>query len=102
LLLASEQIHLSASEHHRTVVSVSVDVKQFDVDTQGRGTLVASWRLSFPGSEKHMKSGLAQLTRTGPAPLANPQAIATTLSSLMVEFSRELAQAIRDAAQVNS
>jgi NTP pyrophosphatase (non-canonical NTP hydrolase) len=46
-----------------------------------------------------VKSGLTRLARPGPAPLANPQAIATTLSALTAEFSGELAQAIREAAQ---
>jgi len=96
-LLASEQIHLSAAE--RGEVRVSVDVKQFDVDTQGRGTLIASWRLTLPGSNQLAKSGQTHLTRPGPSPLANPQVIATTLSALTAEFSQGLAQAIRKAAQ---
>jgi uncharacterized lipoprotein YmbA len=84
-LLASDQVH---------EVRVSVEVEQLDVDTQGRGTLLAWWRLTLPGSEKSVKSGLTRLTRPGPTPLGNPQVIATTLSALTAQFSQELADVI--------
>ena len=99
LLLASDQAQPSASERHQVGMRVSVEVEQFDVDTQGRGTLLAKWRLTFAGSDKPVNSGLARLTRPGPAPLADPQAIATTLSALTAELSHELAQAIRQTSQ---
>lgn len=89
----SRHVSLSLSEP----VAVRVTVQRFDVDTQGRGTLIASWQLTHPGSEKPVKSGLAHLTRPGPSPLANPQAIATTLSALISEFSRELPAVPREA-----
>jgi uncharacterized lipoprotein YmbA len=94
LLLPSDLVYLSTSE--RGQVRVSVDVKQFDVDTQGRGTLIAWWQVTAPGSDKRVKGGQARLTRLGPAPRASPQVIATTLSALTAEFSEELAQAIRE------
>jgi len=96
-LLASDQTHLSAPERGRVVVRVSVTVERFDVDTQGRGTLIALWRLTLPDSEKSVKSGLARLTRPGPPPLANPQAVATTLSDLTGDLSQKLAQAILES-----
>jgi len=99
MLLASNQACLSASERDRLVVRVSVNVEQFDVDTEGRGTLLAAWRLSVVGTDTPMKIGQAHLTRPGPSPRGNPQAIATTLSSLLAEFSRVLAQALRESAQ---
>jgi hypothetical protein len=40
------------------------------------------------------------LIRPGPPPRGNPQAIATTLSALLAEFSRELVPALRESAQV--
>jgi uncharacterized lipoprotein YmbA len=98
-LLRSNQVYTSASDRDRVMVRVSVEVTQLDVDTQGRGSLIAGWRLTLPGSEKPVKSGLARLNRPGPSPLANPQVIATTLSALTVDFSQELAQAIRETAQ---
>ncbi len=99
LLLASDRAYLSAAERDRVVVRVSVNVEQFDVDTEGQGTLFAGWRLTTAGSDKPIKSGQARLSRPGPSPRGNPQAIATTLSALVAEFSRELAQALRESAQ---
>ena len=98
-LLSSNQVDLSASERDRVVVKLSINMEQFDVDTQGRGTLLAKWRLTAAATDKPLKSGQAQLTRTGPSPRGNPQAIATNLSGLTTEFSRDLAQVIRDSAQ---
>ena len=99
LLLGSDGAFLSASERGRLVMRVSVNVEQFDVDTEGRGTLLAEWRLTAAGADKPMRIGQTRLTRPGPAPRDNPQAIATTLSTLVAEFSRELAPALRESAQ---
>ncbi len=90
-LLASNKVTLP--EPARAVVRVSVDVKQFDVDTQGRGTLIASWRLTFPETERPVQTGESHLSQTGPSP-SSPQVIATTLSALTAEFSKGLAKAI--------
>ena len=99
MLLASDRACLSASQRDRLVVRVSVNVEQFDVDTEGRGTLLAAWRLTSVGADKPMKIGQAHLTRPGPSPRGNPQAIATTLSALAAEFSRDLATALRESGQ---
>ena len=99
LLLVSDPTYLSASERDRLVVRVSVNVEQFDVDTEGRGTLLAAWRLTAVGADKPMRIGQAHLTRPGPSPRGKPETIATTLSALLAEFSRELAPALRDPAQ---
>lgn len=90
---SSNKISLPTSDRNRVVVKVSVDVKQFDLDTQGRGTLLASWRLSFPETDRPAQTGESHLNQTGASP-PTPQAIATTLSSLTAEFSKELAKAI--------
>jgi STAS domain-containing protein len=47
--------------------------------------------------DRPLKSGLAQLSRTGASPRGKPEVIATTLSDLAADFSRDLAQSIRDA-----
>jgi uncharacterized lipoprotein YmbA len=99
MLLASDQAFLSASERDRLVVRVSVNVEQFDVDTEGRGTLLAGWRFTAVGADKPMKIGQAHLTRPGPSPRHNPQAIATTLSALTADCSREVLQALVESAQ---
>ncbi len=99
MLLASDRACLSASERDRLVVRVSVDVEQFDVDTEGRGTLLAAWRLTAVGADKPIKRGQVHLTRSGPSPRGNPQAIATTLSALTADFSREVAQGLGEYVQ---
>ena len=99
MLLASDRVYLSAFERDRLIVRVSVNVEQFDVDTEGRGTLLAKWRLTAAGADKPIKIGQTRLTRPGPATRGNPQAIATTLSALLAEFSRELAPALRESAR---
>jgi uncharacterized lipoprotein YmbA len=97
-LLPSERVYLSAWELDQVRVRVFVNVEQFDVDIQGRGTLIAWWRITAPGSDELLKSGQARLTQTGASPRENPQVIATTLSDLTSEFSRQLAQAIRNSS----
>ena len=99
-LLPSDRVYLSAWERDQVRVRVFVNVEQFDVDTQGRGTLIASWRITAPASDKPLKSGQSRLARTGTAPGRDPQIIVTMLNALTAEFSRELAQAIQKSAQM--
>jgi uncharacterized lipoprotein YmbA len=99
LLLASDRACLSAFERDRLVMRVSINVEQFDVESEGRGTLLAAWQLTAAGSDKPMKVGHTRLTRSASVPRGNPQAIAATLSALVAEFSRDLAQALRESAQ---
>lgn len=99
-LVTSDQERSSTSG--RKAVRVIVEVVQFDVDTQGRGTLFANWRLSEAGAASPLKTGEAHLTRSGPVPRGNPQAVATTLSALTGEFSREVAAAYQEAAEPKS
>ncbi len=99
LLLASDPAYLSASERDRVSVRVSVNVEQFDVDTEGRGTLLAVWRFNGRGADKPMNIGQVHLTRSGPSPRGNPQAIAATLSVLTADFSREVLQGLIESLQ---
>jgi uncharacterized lipoprotein YmbA len=99
-LLSSDSIYAGDWGGDRVMVRVSVNVQQFDVDTQGRGTLIAQWRISAPDSETPLKRGRAQLARNGSPPHGNPAVIVTTLSDVTADFSREIAQSIRDS--VNS
>lgn len=96
-LVAADQSHLSATGRNEATVRVSVNVERFDVDTQGRGTLLANWRLTEAGSDTPVKTGEAHLTRNGAVPRGNPEAVAATLSALIGDFSRELADAVREA-----
>jgi uncharacterized lipoprotein YmbA len=98
-LLPSDRVYLSAWDRDQVSVRVFVNVQQFDVDVQGQGTLIASWRITAPGTEKPLKSGQSRLTHAGPAVTpAKPELIATSLSALTAAFSRELAQAIHQFA----
>jgi hypothetical protein len=76
-----------------------VNVQQFEVDTGGKGTLIAQWRITVPENEQPLKSGLTRLARTGDSPSGKPEVIATTLSELEADFSRELAESIRESAE---
>jgi uncharacterized lipoprotein YmbA len=94
-LLASEETHSSSTNKTESKLLVSVDVKQFDVDTEGGGILLATWRLTRPGSDEPPRTGHSQLNQNGPSPKGNPQVVATTLSALTAQFSKDLAKEIR-------
>jgi hypothetical protein len=76
-----------------------VNVQQFEVDSHGKGTLIAQWQITASGKDLPLKSGLARLARTGATPGGKPEIIATTLSDLAADFSRQLAQEINESAQ---
>jgi len=97
-LLPSDQVYLSSWERDQVKARLFVNVEQFDIDTEGRGTLIASWQIRGPDDSKLLKSGRACLARTGPAPRGSPQVIVTRLSNLVGELSRELAQAIQQSS----
>jgi len=98
-LLSSDSIYLADWWHDQTQARVFINVQQFDVDVGGRGTLIAQWRITGQNSATPLKSGVARLDRTGASPRGNPKVIATTLSELAAEFSRDLAQSIREAVK---
>jgi uncharacterized lipoprotein YmbA len=96
-LLPSDQIRLSAWRSEDVGAEVYVAIEQFDVDTSGRGVLASRWRILSPGGEKTLKAGESRLSRPGPEPNANPSGAIATLSDLLAEQSRQLAQAITEA-----
>ncbi|SRR5213593_4785964 len=96
-LLSTDAIYPEGWGRGQVMARVSVNVQQFEVDTGGSGTLVAQWRITAPENDRPLKSGLAQLSRTGASPRAKPEVIATTLSDLAADFSRDLAQSIRES-----
>ena len=98
-LLPSDSVYVADSGRDQAQARVFINVQQFDVDTQGRGTLIAQWRITAPGSDTPLKSGEARLAQAGPSPHGNADVIATTLSDLAAEFSRELAQSIRESVK---
>ncbi len=98
-LLPSNRIYLADWGRAQVAAAVFVKVQQFDVDIDGRGTLIAQWRITVPDSDIPLNSGDARLARTGPSPRGKPEIIATTLSELAAEFSRELAESIRESVK---
>jgi len=98
-LLSSDSIYLADWWHDQTEARVFINVQQFDVDVGGHGTLIAQWRITVPNRATPLKSGEVRLDRTGASPRGNPKVIAATLSELTAEFSRDLAQSIREAVK---
>jgi len=98
-LLSSDGICVDDWGRDQVMLRVSVNVHQFEVDTRGTGTLIAQWRITAPEEDLPLKTGLARLARTGAPPSGKPEVIATTLSDLTADFSRDLAQSIRESLQ---
>ena len=96
-LLSSDSISTVDSGRNQKMMCVVVNVQQFDVDSHGRGKLIAQWRITEPDNETPLKTGRVELTRAGASPRDHPETIAMTLSDLAADFSRQVAQAIRDA-----
>jgi uncharacterized protein len=94
-LLPTDQLRLSSWRRDEVDLEVQTTVEQFDVDTSGRGMLVAWWRVLSPGSETLLKAGRFQASHEGPPPQANPGGATATLSALLVDLSRELAEVAR-------
>jgi uncharacterized protein len=80
-------------------VRVALDVQRFDVDTQGRGTLLATWRIIRTSDLKLLKSGEAHFSITGRAADKDPQAIAETMSTLVTRLSEQLARVIPEVVR---
>ena len=95
-LLPTDQIRLSAWRSEDVAAEVYVTIEQFDVDSSGHGVLVAWWRILSPGGEKTLKAGESRLTRQGPSPDADPSGAVATLSDLVADLSRQLAQALKE------
>jgi uncharacterized lipoprotein YmbA len=96
-LLRSDSIYLTDWAHDQVTVAVYISVQQFDVDTNGHGTLIAQWRITAGGGGIPLKSGRTRLDQAGASPRGKPEVVAKTLSDLAAQFSRGLAQSIREA-----
>ena len=86
--------HFSESERKWQRVKILVTVDRFDVDTNGRGTLVAQWRIAASDANEPVTSGSTSLARTGGSPRGNPAAIARTMSELTADFRSELTRSL--------
>jgi len=96
-VLPTDQVRLSAWRSEDVAAEVYVTLEQFDVDASGQGVLVAQWRVLSPGGEKVLKAGGSRLSRPGPPPDADASGAVATLSELVADLSRQLAQALKDA-----
>jgi uncharacterized lipoprotein YmbA len=94
-LLPTDKVRLSAWRTDDVAVEVYVALERFDIDANGQAALTAWWRLVAPGGEKTLKSGQALLTRQGPAPDTDPAGAVATLSDVLADFSRQLAQVLQ-------
>jgi uncharacterized lipoprotein YmbA len=94
-VLPTQQVRLSAWRNEDVAAEVYVTVEQFDVDARGQGVLIARWRIVSPGGEKVLKAGGSRLSHQGPAPEAGVSGTVATLSELVADLSRQLAQALK-------
>ena len=94
-VLPAEQVRLSSWQRDDVIAEVYVTLEQFDVDAGGRGVLNAQWRILSPGGEKVLKAGGSHFSRQGPTPSASASGAVATLSELVAELSRQLAQALK-------
>jgi uncharacterized lipoprotein YmbA len=97
-LLPTDKIRLSAWRSDEVSVEAYIMIEQFDVDAHGHGVLSAYWRVLSPGGDKTLKLGDCHLARQGPLPDSDPSGAVGTLSGLVEEFSRQLAEAIKENA----
>ena len=93
-LLPSEQIRVAVGSSEDVAREIGVTIEQFDVSSSGQAVLVAKWRIFSPGGEKILHSGESRLSRSGPAPDTDPSGAVGTLSDLIADLSRQLAQAL--------
>src|SRR6266536_2377273 len=97
-----ETIHFADSEGNRQTAKIFINVHRFDVDTKGRGTLVAQWRIAASDGARSLTSGYTSLDRTGVSPRGNPAAIARTMSELTADFSNELTRSLKGSAKAGA
>jgi uncharacterized lipoprotein YmbA len=96
-LLRTQHVHLSSWRSEDVSAEVYVVIEQFDVDAGGEGVLVAGWRILAAGGEKLLRSGESRSKRKGPEPDKDPSGAVATLSELLGDLGRQLAQALSEA-----
>lgn len=94
-LLPTDQVRLSAWQQDEVAKEVYVNVEQFDVDTAGKGILIARWRILSPGGDKVLKAERSVLTHQGPPPDSGASGAVATQSELVADLARQLARALK-------
>jgi uncharacterized lipoprotein YmbA len=97
VLLPTDQIRLSTWRKEEVAAEAYVTLEQFDIDTTGKGVLIARWRILTAGGEHLLKAGESRLSQEGPPPDIHPSGAVATLSELVAELSRQLAEALHQA-----
>ena len=98
----SDTIHFTETDRKKEIVRIFINVQQFDVDTEGHGTLIAQWRIAASDGNESLRSGQTSLARTGVSPRRDPAAIARTMSELTAEFSHELTRSLSGSAKAGA
>lgn len=100
--LGGSRVRISAWQPGEVALAVRVNVDRFEVDSLGRGSLIARWQIESPDSGKVVKSVESSFSKSGPVPYDDPASIATTLSDLTAQFSEALAKAVRESAPTSA
>lgn len=98
-LLNSDSIYTGNWSRDEVMLRVTIQVEKFEVDTRGNGSLVARWRIKPRENDQPPKTGVARASRVGESVRLKPEVIVDTLSGLTADFSRDLAQALRESSQ---
>lgn len=100
--VTSDNVHLSNKSREREILRIFITVQQFDVDTKGRGTLVAQWRIASSDANESIKYSNTSLVRTGIPPRGDPAVVARTLSELTAEFSSVLTRSLSSSSRAEA
>ncbi len=73
---------------------VYVSVQRCETGEGGEVVLETRWRVASPGAETTWRTGLAQITKKGPALASNPDGAVATLSEALADLSRQIAAAL--------
>jgi uncharacterized lipoprotein YmbA len=96
ILLPTDRVFLSDWQKDAVAAEVYVTIEQFDVDTSGRGVLIARWRMLSPGGETLLKAGKSNFSHQGPSLDAGASGVVATQSELVADLSVQLAQALQE------
>ena len=99
--LSSANIRFVETDRKKEIVRIFINVRQFDVDTEGQGTLVAQWRIATSDGTE-LTSGNTSLARMGHPPSGDPVVIARAMSGLTSEFSSELTRSLSVSAKARA
>jgi len=94
--LPTNKIGMSVGPSDDLEMEMGVSIEEFDVSSSGQAVLVARWRILSAGGEEVLRSGESHLSRSGPGPDTDPSGAVGTLSELIADLSRQLAQALND------